>query len=461
MRDIGTAMGVAADLWRAEREGPAGLQRRQEQRLASLAAQARVYSPFFREAFAALPFGEVRLSDLPVTDKPELMARFDDWVTDHRITRPDVEAFVADPTLSGIRFLDEYFVCRSSGTTGRPGIFVADRAAIATTYACYAFGAVRGLRRARWRRLLAKGMRQARVVGTGGHFAGAGIVAMAQRDSKRRTKREQLVSVGQPLGDMVAQLNAIDPAILEGYPSAIHQLAQEQRAGRLRIQPGLVATGGETVSIDARRALAAAFDAPVIDAYVSSECLLVATTCRHEWLHYRSDWMILEPVDADYRPVPPGQASHTVLLTDLSNRVQPIIRYDLGDSVLARPDPCHCGSPLPAIRVVGRCDDVLRFAANGTVVEVLPLAITAGLEDVDGLDRVQLIQEDPTLLAVRFSCEDSEQREKVWTSVSHLLRVFLDRQGLRNVSLRADRQPPDRPGASGKFRQVIGTSLDR
>ncbi|MBX7434703.1 phenylacetate--CoA ligase family protein [Mycobacterium sp. Y57] len=401
------------------------------------------------------------LSDLPVTDKPELMARFDDWVTDRRITRADVEAFVADSSLSGIRFLDEYFVCRSSGTTGRPGIFVADRAAIATTYACYAFGAVRGLRRARWRRLLAKRMRQARVVGTGGHFAGAGIVTMAQRDSKCRTQREQLVSVGQPLGEMVSQLNTIDPAILEGYPSAIHQLAQEQRAGRLQIRPSLVATGGETVSIDARRTMAAAFEAPVIDAYVSSECLLVATTCRHEWLHYRSDWMILEPVDADYQPVPPGQPSYTVLLTDLSNRVQPIIRYDLGDSVLARPDPCDCGSPLPAIRVIGRCDDVLRFAANGTVVEVLPLAITAGLEDVDGLDRVQLIQQDPTLLAVRFSCKNSEQRAQVWTSVSHLLRVFLDRQGLRNVSLRDDHQPPDLVGASGKYRQVIGTSLDR
>ena len=46
--------------------------------------------------------------------------------------------------------------------------------------------------------------------------------------------------------------------------------------------------------------------------------------------------MILEPVDRDYRPTPPGELSHTVLLTNLANAVQPIIRYDLGDSVRAK-----------------------------------------------------------------------------------------------------------------------------
>lgn len=85
----------------------------------------------------------------------------------------------------------------------------------------------------------------------------------------------------------------------------------------------------------------------------------MAVDCDHGWLHVNSDWVVLEPVDADHAPTPPGIASHTVLLTNLANRVQPLIRCDLGDSVLARPDPCPCGSPFPAIRVQGRRDDVL------------------------------------------------------------------------------------------------------
>jgi phenylacetate-CoA ligase len=460
-RHGGMAVRIAIDLWRAEREGVAGLRRRQAARLASLVAHARVYSPYFRRAYAGLGYGPVALSDLPVTAKSELMAHFDEWVTDRRVTRDVLDAFVADPTLSGVRFLDQYFVCRSSGTTGSPGIFVADRYAITVLYATYVFAALRLLRRSRWRRLIAGRMRQARLVGTGGHFAGAGMVALGQRDGTRMSARERVFSVQQPLADMVAELNAFDPAIVMGYPSAIRQLARERSAGRLRIRPALIGTGGETVSIAERRQMARAFNAPVADGYATSECLMLATTCRDEWLHYRDDWMILEPVDEDHRPVPPGQPSHTVLLTDLSNRVQPIIRYDIGDSVLVRPDRCGCGSVLPAVRVVGRRDDVLRFAADGRVVEVLPLAITAELEAVSGLERIQLVQSDPRRLTVRLLCGDGAREEAVWQHVAAVLRSFLRQQGLEHVVVALDDQRPDPLGASGKFRQVIGATGTR
>ncbi len=55
--------------------------------------------------------------------------------------------------------------------------------------------------------------------------------------------------------------------------------------------------------------------------------------CAHGLFHVNSDWYILEPVDEDYRPVAPDVGSHTVLITNLANRVQPLIRYDLGDRV--------------------------------------------------------------------------------------------------------------------------------
>lgn len=55
-----------------------------------------------------------------------------------------------------------------------------------------------------------------------------------------------------------------------------------------------------------------------------------------------ADWVLLEPVDERHRPTPPGVPSHTVLLTNLANRVQPLIRYDLGDSVTLLDRPCQC-----------------------------------------------------------------------------------------------------------------------
>jgi hypothetical protein len=87
------------DLWRAEREGAAGLARRREPRLADLLAHARGASRFYRHLYRDLPSDGVALRDLPMVTKCELMAAFDDWLTDPGITRAGVEAFIADPVL--------------------------------------------------------------------------------------------------------------------------------------------------------------------------------------------------------------------------------------------------------------------------------------------------------------------------------------------------------------------------
>ena len=78
---------------------------------------------------------------------------------------------------------------------------------------------------------------------------------------------------------------------------------------------------------------------------------------------------IAEPVDEDGRPVPPGVPSAKVLITNLSNRIQPLIRYEMLDSFVVRP-----GGPNDFFlyaTVEGRCDDVLHWPG----VDVHPLVV--------------------------------------------------------------------------------------
>jgi phenylacetate-coenzyme A ligase PaaK-like adenylate-forming protein len=193
----------------------------------------------------------------------------------------------------------------------------------------------------------------------------------------------------------------------------------------------------------------------VRDNYGCSEFVAIGYDCGHGWLHVHADWVILEPVDENYQPVQPGQTSSSVLLTNLANHVQPIIRYELGDRVTVRPDRCPCGSQLPAIRVEGRTDDILRFATpSGETIPVLPLALWATVKETPGINRFQLIQSSPSRLDVRLEAAVPEERQTVWLTAQQRLLAFLRTQGVVNVSVELLPEGPVRDPRSGKFRHV-------
>ncbi len=451
--------GIAQDLWSAEQEGVAGLTQRQTSRFTELLAHTRAASRFYHHLYRNLPAEGIALRDLPVVAKPELMAAFDDWVTDPSITRAGVEAFTSDPTLIGSLYRDEFFVCSSAGTTGLPGLYVYDLSAINIHRAI----SVARIQRtwfgtAEWMRLAQRGFRWAAVFGTGGHYVGAGWIELERRRDVFRAGAFRVFSAQQPLAKLVEALNFFDPAMLTGYPSALELLAEEQVAGRLDLRPALLECGGESLSLDAAARMMHAFGCPVRNLYSASECLTMAFSCDQDWLHVNSDWVILEPVDEDFRPTPPGEPSHTVLLTNLANWVQPLIRYDLGDSLLVRPDQCPCGSPLPAIRVAGRHDDVLQLqGADGSIVKILPLAIGTVIEEAAGVHRSQLIQTEPATICLRLEIKAGADAEMTWRDAMAKLRTYLTEQHLANVELVRASEPPEQCARFGKFRQVIAS----
>jgi phenylacetate-coenzyme A ligase PaaK-like adenylate-forming protein len=299
-----------------------------------------------------------------------------------------------------------------------------------------------------------QGGRVAAVIATGGRFASTTIAEFAQHYSWLRG-RIRIFSVLLALPALVQALNTFQPAFVVGYSTALILLAQEQRAGRLHIRPTMVVTVSEGITPAARHQIEEAFACPVRTIYAASEFIGIAFDCRQGWLHVNSDWVILEPVTATYHPVPPGQASSTVLLTNLANRVQPLIRYDLGDSITVSPEPCPCGSPLPAIRVEGRQDEILSIRTqDGKVIPLLPMAVATVVEETPGVHRFQVIQTAPATLRIRLAVAPGEDPQRVWDMVTRRLQDYLSAQGAPMVTLDRASEPPSRDPTSGKFRQV-------
>ena len=339
---------ILSDIARASRDTPSGLESRRQERLHRLVAFAREHSVFYGELYSGLPAVIRDPVILPPVSKRDLMANFDGWATDDAVRRETAEAFVADPSRIGRYYLDRHLAFSTSGTTGRPAVFLHDRGAVNVYLAL--------MLARRLPTLIASGAkasflgnrgRTATIITTGGHFTSSVIEAIARSRFPRLSGRNRTFSLLDPLPDLVRALNEFQPAVIGSYPTALAVLAGEQAAGRLRIRPALALSGAERLSPAAAERIKASFLCHLHDTYAASEFMGIAFDCRYGHLHLNADWVILEPVDAGLRPVPPGTPSHSTLLTNLANRVQPIIRYDLGDSITMLPTRCPCGSPLP------------------------------------------------------------------------------------------------------------------
>lgn len=452
--DWSQSMAVAWGVWFATHAPAAQLARMRATRLREMVAFARHHSPFYRRLYRDVP-AECTLDQLPVVDKAQLMDAFDAVVTDRAVTREGVARFVADTALVGRPFLGRYAVWTSSGTSGEPGLYVHDGFALAVYESIEALRSRQLDSPALLPLAVLPGDRSAFVGATGGHFAAIASFERLGWLNPWMRPRARAFSILDPLPALVAALNAYRPTLLGIYPSAAALLAREQDAGRLAIRPREIWTGGEALSQAQRARIAASFGCGVHNDYGASEFLAMASECRHGGLHLNTDWLIVEAVDEHDRPVPPGVASHSVLITNLANRVQPIIRYNLGDSITLLERRCACGSALPLMHVEGRCDDVLTLAdADGGSVALLPLALSTVLEDEAGVFRYQLLQLDAVRLRLRLDLPDAEAASAA-ARCSEALGRYLAAQGLANVRLEIERGALRRDPLSGKLQHVV------
>lgn len=427
-------------------------------RCRDLIRHARSNSRFYAKRFRHLA-ADAPLAEYPSVSRNELMAHFDDWVTDPAIRFADVKTFIADPSRCGEPFLGRYAVWTSSGTTGVPGIYVSDHHALAVhelllTTRTAGLGGIGSLYH-----LMLSGGRLALIAAQDGHFAGIAAWERARRSTPWLEARCRAFPVTARTEELVAALNDWQPALLASYPSMLSVMADELDAGRLMIKPSAIWSGGEELGSAERERLALSFACPVHEEYAASECMNIAFSCRAGSLHLHADWVILEPVDEQGRALPPGQPSANTLLTNLGNHVQPLIRYQLGDSITFLDAPCECGCTLPRLRVEGRKDDVLKLpAANGRTVTIVPLAIESVIEDRAGIHQFQLCQSGPRRLAIRFNPPAGHSHQDTWPRLRQCLRKFLDHQGAGTTEISLDPAPPQPDPVSGKLRRVRGAA---
>lgn len=346
----------------------------QAEALQRLRQNTYMYSPFYRKFHQGL---ESRpLPELPVLTKAMLTEHFDELVTDRAIRLEQVRAHVAH-AVEGQRYLGRYWVNATSGSTGRPGFYLFDSNEWASVLA--SFG-----RSHEWAGVkinLTHRMRMASIASVSPFHMSAQVGATLRSWWMPALR----LAASEPLDTLVQRLNAWQPQMLVAYASMARILADEQLAGRLQIQPHLVYTSSEVLTDETRRRIETAWGHPPFNQYASTEVGGVAAeTAAHQGLYLYEDHAIFEVVDELYRPVPQGVFGNKLLVTVLFNRTQPLIRYELSDSVRLATQPDDSGLPFTRIDgIQGRTEDILHFpTTSGGEVAVHPLTFHRLLDAV-------------------------------------------------------------------------------
>jgi phenylacetate-CoA ligase len=141
------------------------------------------------------------------------------------------------------------------------------------------------------------------------------------------------------------------PTLLQGYASILAALARFVVEQGLRMPGSLIGVFSTAeVLDDAQRALIEqAFGCKVFNQYGSREIPNIACECRHGRMHVFADMVRLESQEG------------RLLVTSLTNRLMPMIRYENGDAGELLDGECDCGSPFPLMRM-GLCrqNDLIR-----------------------------------------------------------------------------------------------------
>lgn len=412
----------------------------QKKRLDALLKYARERSPFYKELYADMG-DDYSLTDIPAVSKPELMARFDDVLTDQNIAMERIDAFTRDLDNIGRMIDGKYLIFKTSGSTGNPAVVLYDKRNIDVSSAIAAFRTF--ARKEDFRRFMKHGKKTAGVFADYGFYLACGMSRYLQlKMPRQRTKIT--VDVNAPEEEIIKQLNAFQPAMLSGYPSNLALLADFEE---LNINPDVVITGGELLTDEIRRKLTDKFGCYVQTHYSCTEGGEIACECEERHLHVNEDWVIVEPVDADNNPVPFGEMSDKVLITNLSNYIQPFIRYEVTDRVIVHNEKCKCGRTTLWLEIEGRTDDILEFD-NG--VRVAPMSLYKVLEEVKTIRRFQLVQRASDRVELRMI---SDEWENAFEQAKHDLQQFFESKGLTVAIILSD-DPPQANKISGKFKHI-------
>jgi phenylacetate-CoA ligase len=189
-------------------------------------------------------------------------------------------------------------------------------------------------------------------------------------------------------------------SLLFGHAHSVYLFAEYVRKyGVQGIRPRGIITTAMVLHGWQRQVIEEVFHCPVTNRYGCEEVSLIACECeQHQGLHVNADGVYVEIV-RDGRPARAGEPG-SVIVTDLTNRAMPLLRYQVGDVAVWSDRVCPCGRGLPLLeRLEGREADYV-VTPDGQLISGISLTENFALM-VPGIAQLQIVQESIDKLQLR------------------------------------------------------------
>ena len=416
---------------------PAARHELQQQRLHELVDYVRNHSPYLAELYADLP-ADYTLADLPPTDKATMLEHYNDWVTDRELTLDRVMQYVNRPVSDTSLLLGKYTALCTSGSTGTPLPMVRDDYHNKIHEAMLA------------QRLFfvdnpelldPTRHKVASIIHTSPAASSYNSYLRMIARYPQITDNILVISVLENIDETVRKLNAFQPELISGYASSLLLLAVEKEKGHLDIPVKLITNSAELLTKEAYDRIHAAFQCPVLNNYCMTEGGEIAMTHGSHDLYLNDDWIIVEPMEEG------------AYITDLTNYVQPIIRYYVNDRVRITPSRVKGqgskvkgqgskvnqrslptgkskgsmvnGWDLPILEISGRTFET--FTLCGQTFTMVSIVTKA--EVWEGLLQWQVVQTTPETMEVRGVCAPDADPHQVLGSLAAQLQVYFRQNG--------------------------------
>ena len=333
---------------------------KQNEKLKDLLFYAKEKSSWYKDKLKNIDIDRVTIENMhqfiPITNKKEFTENWDAFCTDKDLSKKEIDTYLKLVNSKEDRqkfnmYRDKYHVISSSGSSGRPGIYVYTE----EEWLKYC---------AQFSRLFDKNMKHLKIA----NLTVKSMLFASPRSSKTLLTGHREYDLNEEYFGDVRKINerltALNPDIIITLPSILRKLIREKELGNVDINPIYINTSAEPLTRDLKEKAVKVFDNPMItNIYAGSEGFAAFTCAANpNKLHLAEDCCIFESSEG------------MLTITNLWLKTTPLIRYQLDDRIEIQSNG-YCKKCVCCFRVIdepqGRASE--EFIYDNIVITTLEL----------------------------------------------------------------------------------------